>query len=531
MGKKMQRRTTAGLGIAAGAGTALLFSLGNAPLAGAQPDDTAFTDLLSAQTDQFTAFSNNITANLGTSVAGDSAIFSQYLDALPNVGNAAALNGLQEVSGQLNDQLANTNANDLNGFNAVLGADSDVFGNLGGGTGGGVDEDATVAAIQAALSNAGLTDSNFAGGGLHDAAVALAASPDTDVLGDAVTGPEVVSALDAAGIAASTNIPGSGAPAATVAADLNDAAPAGTGGGLSDAAFSDVLGANTDNFTAFSNNLTANLGTSAGADSAIFGQYLGALPSVDNGAALNGLQEVSGQLNDQLANTNANDVNGLQDVLDATNNVATSGNFTSPADAIQSAFVSSGDFTFGDGVTGSEVATALANSDLDFGSGDITAVEVVTALANSDLTADEQADLGINFGFFVGNPYFDPNDVADGITFSPYDVADVLNSETPVASANAVPGDVLGAQTDLFTALSNNLTGNLNAVGNGDVAIFGSYLDSLPNVGNTAALNGLEEVSGQLNDQLANSNAVDVNGFDAVLDQDFTNLGDFLNLF
>jgi hypothetical protein len=40
----------------------------------------------------------------------------------------------------------------------------------------------------------------------------------------------------------------------------------------------------------------------------------------------------------------------------------------------------------------------------------------------------------------------------------------------------------------------------------------------------------LDEVSGQLNDQLANSNATDLNGFEDTLGADFTNLGDFLNL-
>jgi hypothetical protein len=524
MGKKLQRRTTAGLGVAAGAGAALLFSLGNAPLAGAQPDDTALTDLLNAQTDQFTAFSNNITNNLGVSTAGDSAIFNDYLTALPTVGNTAALNGLDEVSTQLNDQLANTNANDVNGFNAVLGADNDVFGNVGGT--GGVDLNASAAEIQAVLSNAGLTDSDFSGGSLHDAAVALAANSHTDELGDSVNpgsaagpGTGVFAALNDAGITALGDHPNQAIATALNSADVNT--------GLSDPAFSDVLGANTDQFTAFSNNLTANLGVSAGADSAIFGQYLDAVPDVGNTAALNGLDEVSGQLNDQLANTNANDVNGLQDVLDATNNVATSGNFTSTADAIQAAFAGSGDFTFGDGVTASEVATALANSDLDFGSGDITAVDVVEALASSDLSAAEQADLGINFGFFVGNPYFDPTDVAAGITFSPFDVADVLNSTNPAIDETAL-GDVLGAQTDQFTALSSNLTGNLNAAGLGDVNIFSQYLTALPDVGNTAALNGLDEVSTQINDQLANSNAIDVNGFDDLLGTDFTNLGDFL---
>jgi hypothetical protein len=96
VGKKPQRRTTAGLGVTAGAGAAVLFSLGNAPLAGAAPND--LTDVLTAQTNQFAVFSDNITDNLSTSVAGDNAIFGSYLTALPSVDNASALDGLGEVS-------------------------------------------------------------------------------------------------------------------------------------------------------------------------------------------------------------------------------------------------------------------------------------------------------------------------------------------------------------------------------------------------------------------------------------------------
>jgi hypothetical protein len=422
MGKKMQRRTTAGLGVVAGAGAGLLFSLGSAPLAGAQPDDTALTDVLGAQTDQFTAFSTNITNNLGTSVAGDNAIFQDYLTALPTVGNTAALNGLDEVSGQLNDQLANTNTNDLTGFNDVLSADhSDTFG-----------------------------DPGF------------------------------------------------------------PAVPAGSLG--------DVLDANTDNFTAFSNNLTANLGVSAGADSGIFQTYLTALPTVGNTAALNGLDEVSGQINDQLANTNANDVSALVDVQNAVNAAAgipggagTGG--ASEADilaVLQNATDPNVTGALFGGVNGqlSGVADALASSSS-------------TDVLGDDVTGAEVSNVFQDAGITIA-----PSSLtqADGI-------AALLNDAAPVAGGGGPAfADLLGAQTDQFTALSNNLTDNLNAAGLGDIGIFQSYLTALPDVGNTAALNGLDEVSGQINDQLANSNAIDVNGFDDLLGQDFTNLGDFLGI-
>jgi hypothetical protein len=325
MTKKLQRRTTAGLGMAAGAGAALLFSLGNAPLAGAQAGDSTLDDFLDAVTTQFGVYSDNITDNLAASTAADSAIYDNYLTALPGVSNTAAANGLDEVSGQLNDQLANANTADLNGFNAVMSADlNDIYGN--------------------------------------------SAVPD--------------SAVD------------------------------------------DVLDAQTNQFAVFSDNITSNLQVSGAADNAVFTEYLGALPNVGNAAALDGLQEVSGQLNDQLANTNANDVSGLQDVLDADNNVA---------------------------------------------------------------------------------------------------------NAAPTPTDPAV-SDVLAAQTDQFAAYSHNLTGNLLQVGGGDVGIYGNYLTALPDVGNAAALDGLQEVSGQLNDQLANSNATDLGGFDSALDADFTNLADFLAL-
>jgi hypothetical protein len=425
MGKKMQRRTTAGLGVAAGAGAAVLFSLGNAPLAGAQPDDTFLQNVLDPQTQQFEAFSSNITDNLGTSVAGDNAIFGEYLGALPNVGNTAALNGLDEVSGQLNDQLANTNANDLNGFQDVLSADhSDAFG-------------------------------------------------------------------------------GAGFPAV----------PASS--------VSDVLNANTDQFTAFSNNLTDNLGISGGADSAIYGDYLGALPNVGNTAALNGLDEVSGQLNDQLANTNANDVNGLVDVLNAGNNVANIGG-TGGVDENASV---------------ADIQAALSNAGLtnsDFSGGSLHDAAVALA-ANSH--TDELGD-SVNPGSLAGPDTGVFAALQDaGITalgqHPDQAIADALNSASGgegTGLTDPALSDALAVQTLQFTALSNNLTGNLNAVGNGDVGIFSDYLNALPNVGNTAALNGLDEVSGQLNDQLANANATDVAGFGDVLNGDFTNLGDFLNL-
>jgi hypothetical protein len=520
MGKKMQRRTTAGLGVAAGAGAALFFSLGNAPLAGAQPDDTAFTDLLSAQTDQFTAFSNNITDNLSTSVAGDSAIFGQYLDALPNVGNAAALNGLQEVSGQLNDQLANTNANDLNGFNAVLDANSDVFGNLGGGAGGtGGGGAVDTADVLAALQAAGFSSSDFSDGTtLTDVANALV---DSDLnLSAGITGPEVNQVFDANGISFADV--SSGSPAAIAnAVDVADLGGGAGGGGVSDAAFNDILDAHTDQFTAFSNNLTDNLGVSAGADSAIFGQYLDALPDVGNAAALNGLQEVSGQLNDQLANTNANDVNGLQDVLGADSDIfgnlgggagGTGGGGTvDTADvlaALQAAGFTSSDFT--DGTTLTDVANAFVNSDLNLAAGDVSGPEVAQVFDANGISFTDIA-AGSNAG------------IANAI-----DVADFGGGAGGGGLTDTDLSDVLDAHTALFTALSNNLTDNLNAAGLGDVGIFSQYLDALPDVGNTAALNGLDEVSGQINDQLANSNAIDVSGFDDALGADFTNLGDFL---
>jgi hypothetical protein len=327
MTKRLQRRTTAGLGVAAGAGVALLFSLGHAPLAGAQ-SDSAFTDFLDAVTDQFSVFSENITDNLGVSASADSAIYNEYLSAAPGVSNAAASNGLDEVSGQLNDQVANANAADLSGFQDVLGADlNDVFGNSA----------------------------------------------------------------------------------------------------VADSSINDVLDAQTNQYTAFSTNVTDNLEASAAGDNAIYTEYLGALPHVSNSADLAGLNEVSGQLNDQLANANATDVSGFQDVLDADNH-------------------------------------------------DVT-------------------------GF----------------------------SSVPTDPALS---DVLGAQTEQFTAFSNNITGNLLQSGNGDVAIYGDYLGGLanPDVSNAGALDGLDEVSGQLNDQLANANATDLSGFDSVLGADFTNLGDFLGL-
>jgi hypothetical protein len=108
MTKKLQRRTTAGVCVAAGAGAALLISVGNAPFAGAQPDD-ALTDL----------FHDNITANHEVFTAADSAVHDDYLAALPNVPDAAALAGLNEVVGQLNDQLANADAADAAGLQDV----------------------------------------------------------------------------------------------------------------------------------------------------------------------------------------------------------------------------------------------------------------------------------------------------------------------------------------------------------------------------------------------------------------------------
>jgi hypothetical protein len=71
----------------------------------------------------------------------------------------------------------------------------------------------------------------------------------------------------------------------------------------------------------------------------------------------------------------------------------------------------------------------------------------------------------------------------------------------------------------------------LLAAGNGDAGIYTNYLGPLANgVNNGAALGGLDEVSGQLNDQLSNANAFDLSGFDSVLDSNVTNLGDFLGI-
>jgi hypothetical protein len=340
MTKKLQRRTTVGLGVAAGA--ALLIPLANAPIAGAvsgsgapPPSETAFTDLLGAQTDQFTAFSNNITDNLQASTAGDNAIFGDYIGGLANsdVNNAAALNGLDEVSGQLNTQLANTNSNDLAGFQDVLGADNDVFGNAGGGTGGGVDENASVADIQAALSNNGLTDSDFSGGSLHDAAVALANNSSTDVLGDEINpgnvagaGTGVNAALDDAGITALGQT-----PYQNIAEILNSDTGVGGGGAPTGDELNDVLGAQTDQFTAYSNNLTDNLLAAGNGDAGIYSDYLNGLANgVNNGDLFSGLQEVSGQLNDQLANANSIDLGGFDSVLDQ--DFTNLGDFLNPGD-------------------------------------------------------------------------------------------------------------------------------------------------------------------------------------------------------
>jgi hypothetical protein len=321
MTKKLQRRTTAGLGVVAGAGAALLFSLGNAPLAGAAPDDTALTDLMNATTNQFTAFSNNITDNLQASTAGDNAIFTDYLGGLanPDVNNAEALDGLNEVSGQLNTQLGNTNSNDLSGFQDVLGADNDVFGNAGGTGGAG---GASAADILAVLQNA--TDPNVTGalfggvdGKLSEVAAALAGSSSTDALGDDVTGADVSNVFQDDGI---TIAPSSLTQADGIAALLNDAAPVSGGGGTtvpSEPALGDVLGAQTDQFTAYSNNLTDNLLAAGNGDAGIYSSFLNGIANgANNGDAFSGLQEVSGQLNDQLSNSNSIDLGGFDSALD-----------------------------------------------------------------------------------------------------------------------------------------------------------------------------------------------------------------------
>jgi hypothetical protein len=322
MAKELQRRTTAGLGVVAGAGAALLFSLGNAPLAGAAPDD-ALNDLLNASTNQFTAFSNNLTDNLQASAAGDNAIFGDYLTGLgnPDVNNTAALNGLSEVSTQLNTQLAGTNGSDLAGFNDVLGADNHlVFGFPPAGFNG------EVAAVATALHNVGFVNSDFQGG-------VTAASQDivnSGLLSDGtITGPEASTALDGGFFASGHAGDFSLVAGALNGADLTPFNP--TPVIPTDPALSDALGAQTTQFTAFSNNLTDNLLAAGNGDAGIYTNYIGALANgVNNGAALGGLDEVSGQINDQLANTNAFDISGFDSVLDQ--DFTNIGDFLNPGD-------------------------------------------------------------------------------------------------------------------------------------------------------------------------------------------------------
>jgi uncharacterized protein YjiS (DUF1127 family) len=96
-------------------------------------------------------------------------------------------------------------------------------------------------------------------------------------------------------------------------------------------------------------------------------------------------------------------------------------------EAISSA-LSSAAFSGNADVSQADLASALADPGGPSLTGDLSAQDVVTGIAYSYLLSDEQlSDLGISSDGF-GNYSFNADDVADGITFDPSQVASDLNS-------------------------------------------------------------------------------------------------------
>jgi hypothetical protein len=119
------------------------------------------------------------------------------------------------------------------------------------------------------------------------------------------------------------------------------------------------------------------------------------------------------------------------------------------SEAISSALSNAG-FSGNDDVSQTDLASALTSIDLN--GDDVGKDDVVHALANSDLTDDQLSDLGISTGLFGG---FDPDNVADGVTFDPSQVASDLNSSDTLSDLPA------NESTYSLTNLTSGFIGDL----------------------------------------------------------------------
>jgi hypothetical protein len=106
-----------------------------------------------------------------------------------------------------------------------------------------------------------------------------------------------------------------------------------------------------------------------------------------------------------------------------------------------------------DDVSPSDLASVLTG--LDVNGGDVTEDDVVDALANSDLSDDQLSDLGITPKLLGSGGDFDPDNVANGVTFDTSQIASDLNSSDTLSELPA------NESTYSLTNLTSGFMGDL----------------------------------------------------------------------
>jgi hypothetical protein len=206
----------------------------------------------------------------------------------------------------------------------------------------------------------------------------------------------------------------------------------------------------------------------------------GDLPSINGTAAPIGFAATDNleafnsdgmDLGQSTVGVNASNILGIDStqftvLQDAPTSIPTSGD-------IESALGDSADINFSSGapVTESDFASALADNVLSF-NGDLSGQDVINALADTDIASD----LGITSDIF-GRGTFDPDDVANGITFDPSDTAAILNGIDTGLPAVGTTYSV----TDLGLGIENVYEATPNADGTAAASIQDTLVTPLGN--------------------------------------------------
>ena len=138
-------------------------------------------------------------------------------------------------------------------------------------------------------------------------------------------------------------------------------------------------------------------------------------------------------------------------------------------------------------ITENALASALAGSGLTF-NGDITAQNVINALGHTPIAGD----LGITDPIYSNTGFFNPADVAPGITFNPSDVATVLNS---LNTADLPSLGTVYSVTDFGSGFDNVYEAIPNATGTAATSIQDTLVTPLGNIDLSTMFDAIKELN------------------------------------